>query len=86
MTKQNAIRYYRKFSAADAYIIGFEYKHEVYVAVVDEIMPRLLRVERESSSKGGKEKLCDDGYNAWRYITNSDCDWRNYAGKYLNGI
>lgn len=57
MTKQNAIRYYRKFSAADAYIIGFEYKHEIYVAVVDEIMPRLLRVERESSSKGGKEKL-----------------------------
>ncbi len=57
MKKENAIRYYRKFSAADAYIIGFEYKHDVYVAVVDELMPRYLRVEREASSKGGKEKL-----------------------------
>ena len=30
MKKENAIRYYRKFSAADGYIIGFEYKKENY--------------------------------------------------------
>lgn len=57
MTKENAIRYYRKFSAAEGYIIGFEYGKENYFVVVDEIMPRWIRVERESSAKGGKEKL-----------------------------
>lgn len=57
MTKGNAIRYYRKFSAADGYIIGFEYKKENYIVVVNELMPRWLRVEHEASSKGGKEKL-----------------------------
>lgn len=57
MTKGNAIRYYRKFSAADGYIIGFEYKKENYIVTVDELMPRWLRVEHEASSKGGKEKL-----------------------------
>ena len=34
MKKENAIRYYRKFSAADAYIIGFTYKKEFYVSVL----------------------------------------------------
>lgn len=57
MKKENAIRYYRKFSAADAYIVGFVYKKEVYVATVKELMPRWIRVEHEASSKGGKEKL-----------------------------
>lgn len=57
MKKENAIRYYRKFSAADGYIIGFEYKKEMYVAVVDELMPRWITVEKEASSKGGQEKL-----------------------------
>lgn len=57
MKKENAIRYYRKFSAADGYIIGFVYKKENYIITVDELMPRWLKVERESSKKGGKEKL-----------------------------
>lgn len=57
MKKENAIRYYRKFSGADAYIIGFEYKKEVYVSVIDEIMPRFTAIERASTSKGGGEKL-----------------------------
>lgn len=57
MKKENAIRYYRKFSAADGYIIAFEYKKENYIITVDELMPRWLRVEHEASSKGGKEKL-----------------------------
>ena len=57
MKKENAIRYYRKFSAADAYIIGFEYKKENYIVVVDELMPRWIKIERAASSKGGKEKL-----------------------------
>ena len=57
MTKETMIRNYRKFSAADAYILGFEYKHIIYMVIVDEIMPRYMKVERESSKKGGKKKL-----------------------------
>lgn len=57
MTKETMIKNYRKFSAADAYILGFEYKHIIYMVIVDEIMPRYMKVERESTKKGGKKKL-----------------------------
>lgn len=57
MTKETMIKNYRKFSAADAYILGFEYKHIIYMVMVDEIMPRYIKVERESTKKGGKKKL-----------------------------
>ena len=57
MTKGNAIRYYRKFSGADRYLLGFNYKKDTYMADVKEIMPRFIRVERESTKKGGHEKL-----------------------------
>ena len=57
MKKENAIHYYRKFSGADAYILGFIYKHDLYCITVDEIMPRFMRVEKSSSKKGGHEKL-----------------------------
>lgn len=57
MVKQTAIRKYRKYSAADMYILGFVYQHKLYSAEVEEIAPRFMRVERESSKKGGKEKL-----------------------------
>lgn len=57
MNKETMIRNYRKFSAADAYILGFEYKHSIYYIMVDEIPPRYMTVERESSKKGGAQKL-----------------------------
>lgn len=57
MTKETMIRNYRKFSAADSYILGFIYKHEVYMIEVKEIMPRYMRVEHESTKKGGCAKL-----------------------------
>ena len=57
MTKQTMIRNYRKFSAAEAYIVGFIYKHNLYIAVMEEIAPRFMKVERESSKKGGRRKL-----------------------------
>ena len=57
MTKETMIRNYRKFSVADAYAIGFVYKHDLYVATMDEIAPRYMKVERESSKKGGHRKL-----------------------------
>ena len=57
MTKRTMINNYRKYSAADSYILGFIYKHEVYMIEVDEIMPRYMRVEHESSKHGGCAKL-----------------------------
>jgi len=57
MTKETMIRNYRKFSAADTYILGFIYQHNVYMIEVTEIMPRYMRVECESSKKGGHRKL-----------------------------
>lgn len=57
MTKETMIRNYRKFSTADGYILGFIYKHEVIAVAVKEIMPRFMRVEHESSKKGGCAKL-----------------------------
>lgn len=57
MTKGNAIRYYRKFSGADAYILGFIYKKMLYMIAVDEIMPRYMAIKRASSKSGGGEKL-----------------------------
>lgn len=57
MTKETMIRNYRKFSAADSYILGFIYKHEVYMIEVKEIMPRYMRIEHESIKKGGCAKL-----------------------------
>ena len=57
MTKGNAIRYYRKFSGANGYILGFIYKKMLYMITVNEIMPRYMAVKRASSKSGGGEKL-----------------------------
>ena len=57
MTKTTMIKNYRKFSAADSYILGFEYKHNIYAIEISEIPPRYMTVERESSKKGGSAKL-----------------------------
>lgn len=57
MTKQTMIKNYRKFSAADCYMLGFEYKHNIYCIMVDEIAPRFMTIERESTKKGGAKKL-----------------------------
>ena len=57
MNKTTMIKNYRKFSAANAYILGFEYKHSIYYIMVNEIPPRYMTVERESSKKGGAQKL-----------------------------
>ena len=57
MKKETMIKNYRKFSKADKYILGFVYKHELYMIMVDEIAPRFMKVERESTKKGGHQKL-----------------------------
>ena len=57
MNKQTMIKHYRKYNASESYIVGFVYKHDLYVIELDEIAPRYMKVEREASSKGGKQKL-----------------------------
>lgn len=78
MTKQTMINNYRKFSAADAYILGFVYKHELYAGMIDEIPPRYMRVERESERHGGKLKL-------QLRLTNKDMQELINAGAYKIG-
>lgn len=57
MTKETMIRNYRRFSAADAYILGFIYGGQVYMVEVKDIAPRYMKVERCSSKNGGYRKL-----------------------------
>lgn len=51
------IKYYRRFSAAERYILGFVEKHIVYMVEVDEIMPRFLTVEQASRNQGENLRL-----------------------------
>lgn len=55
MQVQNALRYYRKFSAAHSYIVGFNHGHMIYYIETDKIMPRWLYMK--PASKGHDEKL-----------------------------
>lgn len=57
MTKATMIRNYRKFSGAESYIIGFVYKHMLYMIKVAEIMPRWMSVQHSSSRTGRVPKL-----------------------------
>lgn len=57
MNKRTMIKNYRKYSKADKYIIGFEYKKGIYAIVLDEIPPRFIKVEHASSQNGGGVKL-----------------------------
>lgn len=51
------IRNYRKFSGAESYIIGFVYKHMLYMIKVAEIMPRWMSIQHSSSRTGRQPKL-----------------------------
>ena len=57
MTKTKMIQLYRKHSASDSYIIGFTYKHSLYMIEIDEIMPRHMQLGYSSSKKGHEPKL-----------------------------
>jgi hypothetical protein len=57
MTKATMIKNYRKFSGAESYIIGFTYKHMLYMIKVAEIMPRYMSVQHSSSKTGRVPKL-----------------------------
>ena len=57
MTKQTMIKNYRKYSAADSYIIGFVYDKNLYFVETEEIMPRFLNVEEASRDQGENLRL-----------------------------
>ena len=52
MTKQTMLKYYREYSAADSYILGFIYKHSLYKIKVNEIMPRYLIIDHATRNQG----------------------------------
>lgn len=57
MTKQTMIRNYRKYSAADSYIVGYVYDKMLYFVEMDEIKPRFLNVEQASRKQGENLRL-----------------------------
>lgn len=57
MTKETMIKFYRKHSAADSYIVGFVYNHGLYFITMDEIKPRFLNIEHASRNQGENLRL-----------------------------
>lgn len=57
MTKQTMIKNYRKYSAADSYIVGFTFDKMLYFIEMAEIAPRFLNVEEASRNQGENLRL-----------------------------
>lgn len=57
MKRETAIKNYRKFSAADGYILGFSYKGNIYAFYEKEIPPRYIIEDEESTKRGAGLKL-----------------------------
>lgn len=57
MTKQTMIKNYRKYSAADSYIVGFVLDKMLYFVEIAEIKPRFLNVEVASRNQGENLRL-----------------------------
>jgi hypothetical protein len=55
ITKNHAIREYRKYTAADGYIVCFLQGHGFYMAETEELMPRWMKMMEKS--EGHDEKL-----------------------------
>lgn len=55
ITKNHAIREYRKYTAADAYIVCFLQGHNFYMAESEELMPRWMKMMEKTP--GHAEKL-----------------------------
>lgn len=73
MTKTTMIKYYRKASVAEKYIIGFSYKHEIYMTEVEEIMPRFLTVEKASGNRGKSLRLRLRKAHKEHFLRNKTC-------------
>lgn len=57
MTKQEMINGWKNLETADYYIIGFAYKHRVYMLAQDDINEDYIALDRESSKRGGGLKI-----------------------------
>lgn len=57
MTKTTAIKNYRKFTGAEKYIVGFIYKHNLYIITVDELMPRWMTMKEASERHAEKLQM-----------------------------
>jgi len=57
MTKRTMINNYRKYSAADSYIVGFISDKMLYFINLAEIAPRFLNVEQASRNQGENLRL-----------------------------
>jgi len=57
MTKTTMIKNYRRYSAADSYIVGFTFEKMLYFVEMDEIAPRFLNVEEASRNQGENLRL-----------------------------
>ena len=57
MNKTTMIKNYRNMDASDYTIMGFVYKHNVYMISLKRIAPRYMAVEQESHKHGGCNTL-----------------------------
>lgn len=57
MDKMVMINEYRKYSAADEYIIGYIYEHQIYFIVTPEIDEDYLAIEKASRNQGENLRL-----------------------------
>lgn len=73
MTKTTMIKRYREMSASEKYIIGFEYKHEIYMTEVQEIMPRFLSVEKASGNRGESLRFRLHKAQKEQFLKNKKC-------------
>ena len=49
--------WYKATTAADSYVVGFTYKHALYLVEVSELSDAWVKADRASSKKGGWRKL-----------------------------
>ena len=52
MTKMEMLTHYENFSKADKYIIGFTYKKQLYMLMVDHLDPMTITYDRASRNQG----------------------------------
>lgn len=57
MTREQMITLYEALSAADAYILGFTHKHNLYYVQLDKLPDEVLKRDRSSASRGAVEKV-----------------------------
>ena len=57
MDKNTMINTYKRYSAADEYIVGYIYAHQIYFIVTPEIDDEYLTVEKASRNQGENLRL-----------------------------